>query len=60
MKINRRNLLIQAAVSLPIGFAIGYYAISIGVWWAVALAVICGIASGLLVGALGFKIREAK
>lgn len=57
MKINWRNLLILVVVVLPIGFAIGYYALDLGFWWVLALSIISS-PIGLLLGLLGFKIRE--
>lgn len=59
MKINWRNLLLVVAVVLPIGFTIGYYALDIGLGWTLALIAISS-PIGLLLGLLGFKIREER
>lgn len=57
-KINYRNLAIQAAVSLPIGIALGYFALTtIGIWWALAIGIPVGLLSGIIVATLGFRIR---
>lgn len=58
MKINKRNLLVQVVVSLPIGILIGLRAPDIGLWWTLVYLAILGLASGLLVGTLGFRVRE--